>query len=184
MKRLEVLMFAQNDNELWNDGTPGYAQCHITSESMLVVYLKPELLDWSRKNGFREFESYVKSKYYKYSGSRGDHNAMTSCLRIDFGIDSVWKYDGNFSDIRQLIDKGFPVTVGVEYKTAGHILLVTGYDDKGFWVNDPFGERLGSSDQYKINPGRPSEIGKNDYYSLSTFDKIWHNGEGWYRKVL
>ncbi len=185
MPKLDVIFFAQNDNERWIDGAHGNTQCHVTSESMLVAFLKPELLEWSRKNGFREFESYVRSKYYQYTKSRGDHSAMTRTLKNDFKIDSEWRYDGNYSDIRKQIDDGVPVTIGVDYRSVVHIIVVTGYDSFGFFVNDPYGIRSGSNDWYaQINPGRPSEIGKDDYYSLSTFDKVWHNGEGWYRKIL
>ncbi len=185
MKKLDVPFYAQNDNQNWMDRTPGYAQCHITSETMNLMYLKPELVQWSRRNGFKEPESYVRSKYYQYTSMRGNHDAMTLTLERDFGVKSSWNYDGMFSDIKQLIDKEFPVVVGVEYKTAGHIIVVVGYDDKGFWVNDPYGIRSGSSNHYAvINPGLPNLAGKSEYYLNSTFDAIWHNGEGWYREVI
>ncbi len=180
---LDVPFFAQNDNDNWIDGTPGYAQCNITSHAMLLAYLKPEMKVWSKKNGYRELESYMASKFYKYSTSRGDHEAMTKMLSRDFDVQSEWRYDGTFQDIQTQLNRKIPVVIGVDYKTSGHVLVVTGYSAKSFTVNDPYGVRIGISNSYQINPG-DSTLGKNDTYSNSSLDAIWHNGEGWYRKVL
>lgn len=182
MPKLIVPFFAQNDNDPWKpDGMPGYSQCNITSHAMLLAYLKPETVAWSATNGFREIESYLQSKFLKYSSNRGDHLAMTQTLANDFSIQSEWRYNGTFSDIKLMIDNKIPVVIGVEYKTSGHILIVTGYDDKGVTVNDPYGERHGSTNAYSINYGFGSSIGKGDTYSWDLLDKIWYNGEGWYR---
>lgn len=182
MKRLTVPFYAQNDNDAWIDGASGYVQCNITSHAMLLSYLKPEVVDWSKKNGYRELESYMANKFYKYSTNRGDHGAMTSMLSQDFKVKSEWRYDGKFSDIRAQIDRNKPVVIGVDYKVSGHILIVTGYDKDGFYTNDPFGSRNGTSNNYHVNPGN-SNLGKDEYYSTGTLDAIWHSGEGWYRHI-
>ncbi len=182
MKRLQVPFFAQADNDPWIDGASGYVQCNITSHAMLLAYLKPEMVAWSKKNGYREIESYMADKFYQYSTSRGNHQAMTQMLDKDFGIDSEWRYDGKFQDIRNQLDRNKPVVVGVCYSTTGHILILTGYDSNGFWANDPFGSRHGSEDSYDINHGN-SDLGKDEYYRTQTLDDIWYNGEGWYREV-
>lgn len=183
-KILNVPFYAQNDNEPWFDGAHGSVQCELTSTAMLLAYLKPGVVDLSRKNGFVEVESYLKSKYRKYTQSRGNHDATTQCLKNEFGVDSVWRYDLSTKDLVAQIDKGLPVTIGVEYKTAGHIIIVIGYDNKGFFVHDPYGSRNGAQDSYLVDPGH-LDYGKEDHYSFSLIRKIWSmDREGWGRIVL
>ena len=180
--KLDVPYYAQNDNELWSDGTPGYAQCNVTTHAMLCAYLVKGFEDRSKQNGFKEPESYLKSKFYKYSSNRGDHTAMTQALK-EFGIESEWRYDGNFSDIRNQLLRGEPVPIGVNYKTSGHIILVVGFEGDRYLIHDPYGIRDGSLNSYQVNPGYGSTIGKFDTYSQGLLDDIWFSGEGWYRKI-
>lgn len=182
-KLLNVPYFAQNDNELWIDGTPGYAQCNVTAHAMLLAYLIPDFIDRSKKNGFREPESYLKSKFYKYSTDRGNHNAMTQTLQNEFNLRSEWRYNGTLNDIRKQIDQNKPVVIGVDYKVSGHILVVTGYIDSRFVVNDSYGIRNGSTNQYDLNQGYGDQKGKSDVYSTELMNAIWYPGEGWYRFI-
>jgi hypothetical protein len=45
---------------------------------------------------------------------------------------------GTTADLKKALDEGFLVVVGANL-FQGHVLLVTGYDDKGVYVNDPAG---------------------------------------------
>jgi len=47
-------------------------------------------------------------------------------------------YDGTFEGMKQLLDEGKPVIIH-GYFTAGHVVVVTGYDETGYFVNDPAG---------------------------------------------
>lgn len=47
---------------------------------------------------------------------------------------------GSLAGIRANLDKGHPVIIHGYFTTFGHIIVVTGYDKHGFWVNDPNGE--------------------------------------------
>lgn len=182
-KKLDVPFYAQNDNERWIDGAHGNTQCNITAHAMLCSYLIPDFASRSKANGFKEPESYLRSKFYNYSTSRGDHDAMTRCLDKDFGLKTEWRYDGDTKDIERLILNDKPVAVGVDYKMAGHILLVVGFYSGGLLVHDSYGIRAGSSDYYsQINNGN-SDVGAFDRYSWETFNAIWYPGKGWYRDI-
>jgi uncharacterized protein YvpB len=52
--------------------------------------------------------------------------------------------DGSFKDIQTSIDAGNPVIIHGYFTKAGHIIVICGYDDKGFIVNDPYGEYFSS----------------------------------------
>ncbi len=49
------------------------------------------------------------------------------------------QYSGNTEDLKKKIDGGFPVIILVDYgfwvMEAGHFMVVTGYNDQGFFVN-------------------------------------------------
>lgn len=49
-------------------------------------------------------------------------------------------YQGTFNDIRASIDAGHPVVIHGYFTRFGHIVVIRGYDEKGFFVNDPNGE--------------------------------------------
>ena len=184
--RLNVPYYAQNDNEAWiTDGAGGNTQCMVTSTAMLVNFIVKDFEERAIANGFTQPEEYLKSKYYKYSKSRGDHDAMTVCLEREFGIKSIWRYTLNYDDIKSSIRRGIPPILGFHYKIAGHIVIATGFNDDGVFINDPYGVRQGSDDLYTfINPGWGNQRGKNDFYSYSVLKYIWSPGNGWGRIVV
>ena len=184
-KRLKVSYYAQNDNSLdLADGARGATQCNATSHTMLLNFLLPTFAANSKKNGFGEPEDYFKSKLQKYTDSRGDHTAFSTCLFKEFDIVSEWRTDLDHDDVLNSINAGVPIVLGMEYKTAGHIVLATGYDNSFLYINDPYGVRKGGTDFYSIvNPGFGSMNGKDDPYSWATLKYILFNGGGWGRIV-
>jgi hypothetical protein len=187
MKVLTVPYFAQNDNELWG-GRPGNVQCCPTSNAMLAFFMKPDRLLESKNKGFVEPESYYKSLMADcgYGASeRGNHDAHTVVLDKAFGLKTRWYTDLTPNDFKESIDQGFPVVFGMEYKVAGHIAIAVGYNDTGLIINDPYGIRLGSSDQYQeINEGYGSTVGEHDGYSWQLLDRVVFVGGGWGRLAV
>ena len=47
--------------------------------------------------------------------------------------------DGSISELHAELDSGNPVIVHGYFTNAGHVLVVLGYDQHGYWVNDPAG---------------------------------------------
>lgn len=185
-KQLSVPYFAQNDNERWySDGAAGNTQCNATSHAMLLAYLLPDFSKRSKDNGFSEPESYLKSKLEQFGCGRGDHDCFGRAIEKSFGVASEWRMNLSKADLMRSIDAGVPLVIGTEYKSAGHIVIVTGYNNDGVWINDPYGIRLGSANAYQtINPGYGRSEGKNDFYSWGTFRAVWgQDGEGWGRVV-
>jgi hypothetical protein len=60
------------------------------------------------------------------------------------GFKDIFRANGTFRDIQTSIDAGNPVIVHGYFTNAGHIIVIRGYDDKGFFVNDPYGEWFSS----------------------------------------
>ena len=103
------------------------------------------------------------------------HERFLDSIIKDKGYDFfIHKVKGNYDQIRDSIDKGFPVTCSIWIKPwypsgKGHLVLIVGYkeDDAGkltgWIVNDPFGDCLS---QYKNHDG------EKVYYPLADFDKM------------
>jgi uncharacterized protein YvpB len=58
----------------------------------------------------------------------------------DYGLDVDLTLRGSLVDIRRSIAQGRPCIVHGYFTDFGHIIVVRGYDERGFYVNDPFGE--------------------------------------------
>jgi hypothetical protein len=50
-----------------------------------------------------------------------------------------YRRDGSVADMKRLLDEGKPVIVHGYFTGSGHVVVVTGYDDTGYFVNDPAG---------------------------------------------
>ena len=91
--------------------------------------------------------------------------------------------DGTNALLKEQIDKGTPVPVGILHKGSasaptggGHWLVVIGYDEKGFICHDPWGEINHSIGRYN------SSNGEEVHYSYSLFDSRWtvaSDRDGW-----
>lgn len=177
-KLLDVPYLAQNDNEYWN-GASGSVQCAPTSYTMLAYFLKPELFDLDK---FLEPECYYKSEFESlgYSASnRGEHSAHVYTLAKRFGIYGSFRTDLSKDNIIKSIDAGYPVVAAIDYGSAGHVIAIIGYDDRGFIVNDPNGELQGLQGWYKVNYGRnsvdeyESNLGVKDRFSWNLLSKLY-----------
>ncbi|MCL2931941.1 MAG: C39 family peptidase [Trichodesmium sp. MAG_R03] len=176
---LNVPSFTQNDNDNTYHG-PGYRQCNLTSNAMMLAYLKPDLYKSVEKETQREFETYYGEILNRY-GDSTDHTANTKALR-DCGIESYFSTSLTLNDIVDSIKLKIPVVLGVAYKASGHIIVCTGYDlpNQVFYMNDPYGVRFGTSNQYEVGSA------KDDVYSINTMDAIWRDlgpNSGWGRVV-
>jgi len=115
-------------------------------------------------------------------GDSTDANAQVMCLQ-SLGINARFITSGDLSLVKKLLDRGIPVPCGILHKGpasapcgGGHWVCVVGYDDKGFIVNDPWGEIRNSDGVYV------SQYGEHVHYSYSLFDTRWtvaSSNDGW-----
>lgn len=131
---------------------PGGRQCCLTVHSMCANYLLDgDLHKQAIAKGYVEAEDLYGEVLYQY-GDTTNPQAHTPAMK-DFGLDSYFTYTGSIKDLLLCLDKDVPVPMGVAYKASGHYILGVGYNEKGVYIHDPFGIRIGTTDNYDPSPG-------------------------------
>ena len=119
---LEVDYYSQWNNFYNPEGT-----CGLTSAAMLMNY-------WDKSSPKPD------EIYERYGGhTRGQRPDTLAEIYGDYGFKSHFSRVSSRSDIKQLLNKGFPVVLHGDFTVNGHIILIKGYNHLGFIVNDPAG---------------------------------------------
>lgn len=160
-----------------NNGPEGYRQCQSSSIAMVLKYL-----DVKGINDDVDYLPYV-NKY----GDTTTKLAHCGALK-DLNVEATFKQNLDAQDVKDQIDKGLPVVAGILHhgtpddpKGSGHYVVITGYSDTHWLVQDPYGELdLVSGTWEQTSP----TAGKNQKYSFKNMDPRFFvggksNGWGW-----
>ncbi|WP_088242342.1 C39 family peptidase [Calothrix rhizosoleniae] len=158
---LKVPYLSQRDNEYRPSGT-----CNITSVAMCLQYFgikqttKPQLED----------ELFLK---LKENGWRRHYHSDLNKLFHLYGVNNTFYTECPWSRIKEHLAKGNPVIYSGKFTSFGHIIVIRGYDHKGWWVNDPWGEYFSS--------GYVNKSGANLHYSYDLLQRLSYSGRnhGW-----
>ena len=154
-KTKSIPYFYQYENEREPGGT-----CGITSVAMVLGYFKevrePDVL------------------YDIYGKARGQSPHEVAGIMREEGLYSSSTYTGNRQDIKKHLDAGRLIILHGDFTDSGHIIVLKGYDSKGWKVNDPAGllaEGYGTGSK-----------GENLHYSFnSEYDSLFsYDGDIWY----
>ena len=172
--KLDVEYFYQRDNSVNLFGT-GDRQCKLTCSAMLAQHVlkwagMKTLRQMQKEGGFVEPES-VYAKYLKKYGDTIYNEPHIKALR-DLGIEAKYISKLGMDGLVDLLQRGVPVPLSVDYKSGGHIVLAVGFnvENKNFWIHDPYGIRDGAAHRYR---DRSSLAGKYDIYSWDLLKKLW-----------
>jgi hypothetical protein len=100
-----------------------------------------------------------------------------------YGFDATLSRSAYVSDMQSEIEAGRPFLLGADFTDeSGHFLVVTGYDSKGFWVNDPAGywdEASFSPQKGYVARGQcPTVTGKGRHYNYRAVVRAFDRGRG------
>jgi Peptidase_C39 like family len=158
--QLDVPYKSQRDNLLNPDGA-----CNVTSLAMCLAFfglgpsgeygqLEDELYDYAERKGL----------------SRHDPHDLAQIVQA-YGYRDKFRTDATFAQVKEWLCDGKPAVVHGYFTDFGHILVLTGYDDQGFIVNDPFGEWFEWG--YDRNaPGEPDTKGQGLRYSYGLITRL------------
>ena len=119
---LDVPYYYQYDNS----NEPG-ATCGLTSASMVLGYWTQQTVD-------------PDSLYRSYGKSQGQSPEGLAQLYSWEGLYSRSGRDATRAELMQHLDAGRPVVVHGDWTSAGHIVVLVGYTETDWIVNDPAGD--------------------------------------------
>jgi hypothetical protein len=173
------LKYLRNFPYFWqqDNGSEGWRQCQTSSIAMCLKYL-----------GVKGIKDDV--DYLRYVNKHGDTTTRYAQFKAlaDLGVVATFKTNLDAQDIKNQINKGKPVAVGILHRGnvdsprgGGHFIVITGYSDSdSYWlVQDPFGQLdLGGGNWLSQGP----TSGKNQHYSFRNMDpRLFVSGgaDGW-----
>lgn len=127
--KLDVPYRSQIDNR----HNPG-GSCNVTSVAMCLLWgdvtsrdkkvqLEDELYDYMETNNL--------NRHYPHD--------LATVVR-NYGLNDVFTVSGRLNAVKSHLKAGKPVITHGYFTDFGHIIVLVGYDDKGFLVHDPYGE--------------------------------------------
>ena len=128
---LPVPYYSQRDNKYHPTGT-----CNITCVAMLLAYYGiPQRLD----NCQYEDELF---QYLKEEKLRRHYHTDLQKVCHSYGLKTKFDAETQWTKVKKSLASGNPVIISGKFTNYGHIIILRGYDDKGFFVNDPWGEHM------------------------------------------
>ena len=116
-----------------DDSNVGVSGCCPTTLSMVVVYLTH-----NREASPIAVAKYSKEAGYSVDGSGSSWTLISEgCMHYGVKAKSVALDE---SRMKAELDEGHPIVVNVgpgDFTDTGHFMVITGYDDEGFSINDP-----------------------------------------------
>ncbi|MCU0540771.1 MAG: C39 family peptidase [Oscillatoriaceae cyanobacterium Prado104] len=130
--KLNVPFKSQLDNRLNPTGA-----CNVTSIAMCLAYFGVE------PQGVDQLEDELFQYMLRKGLSRHSPEDLAQVVR-DYGKKDDFTVWGTFERCRDHLAAGNPCVIHGYFTSFGHIIVLVGYDDKGFIVHDPYGEWFSS----------------------------------------
>lgn len=151
---------SQTDNELNPSGA-----CNVTSVAMCLSHLGIR-----GDASYFQLEDQVYQRCLDNDWSRHDPLGLKAVAESYPNIRDHLTTNGSLIDIKQALTSGQPCVIHGYFTRFGHIVAVHGFDDKGLFVNDPWGEWFDWG--YFRNDEDYPERGKNVHYSWGLISRL------------
>jgi uncharacterized protein YvpB len=173
---LDIPYFYQYQNQL----SPGVT-CQNTSIAMVLKHY-----------GWRGIPDQITSEFGKnYAQSPAGLADVFNTLSSRSGLSKkiVPNTSGSLEGLKRELDQGNPVIIHGYFTGAGHVVVVVGYDQNGYWVNDPAGKWSQNFKGGYPNAYQEPNVGKKIYYRKSAFESAVATSNGssylplWYHAI-
>lgn len=128
--KLKVPYFSQLNNL-----RDPYRTCNVTSIAMCLAY-------WGKKSkspGIIQLEDELDEYMESADLNRYSPTDLAKVVSA-YGCKDDFTDRGNIALLQKALAAGTPCVIHGYFTNAGHIVTVTGCDNDGLWVHDPYGE--------------------------------------------
>ncbi len=165
--RLEVPYKSQTDNFYNPTGS-----CNVTSIAMGLEYFGVQ-----KKTTIQQLEDELYISMQQLGLSRHSPADLATMV-TRYGIKDKLAFNATIEGVQKHLEGGNPAVTHGYFTSFGHIIVLVGYDERGFIVHDPYGEWF--PDGYDRNDNRNNEKGKFLYYSYDLIRRTCiPDGEFW-----
>jgi GH24 family phage-related lysozyme (muramidase) len=154
---LNVPYFSQRDNENEPSST-----CNITCVAMCLAFYG------IKAQGSRQLEDELYAEVKKKGWDKYTHDDLSKLLKAN-GLLNQFSTEASWDSVKGHLGSGNPVIISGKFTKSGHIIVLRGYNDQGFWVNDPWGEWFAT--------GYQNKSGNNLHYSYRLCNSISYGGD-------
>lgn len=127
---LSIPYFKQLDNQYNPSGS-----CNVTSVAMCLCYLNV-MGDGSKP----QLEDQMYQRCVEHNWDRHSPQGLKNLIESYPGCKDDLTLTGSLPDIRKALDEGKPCIVHGYFTGSGHVIVIRGYNNVDFIVNDPYGE--------------------------------------------
>jgi uncharacterized protein YvpB len=166
--KLPVPYKSQRDNSQNPDGA-----CNVTSIAMCLEFFKV-----ARRRSSGQFEDELYTYALEHNLSRHNPYDLAKIVQA-YGAKDAFDSHAKVDAVKAWLSSGKPAVTHGYFTSFGHIVVLVGYDSKGFIVHDPYGEWFASG--YDRNdPAGKNDKGKFLHYSYDLIHKTCaYDGEFW-----
>ncbi|ANV88510.1 C39 family peptidase [Picosynechococcus sp. PCC 7117] len=157
---LKVPYFSQRDNKIRPSQT-----CNVTSMAMVIAFYD---LDPNPKDQVQLEDEITRYMVNKWGNRSIYYHGLISQAFNNWGVKSRFSTTTSWRAIKEHLQSGHPVIYSGRFTRSGHIIVLRGFDDKGCWVNDPWGEWFSS--------GYQATSGENLHYSWNMMHRLSYGG--------
>ncbi|PPT06589.1 hypothetical protein CKA32_003050 [Geitlerinema sp. FC II] len=121
-------------SQLDNVNNP-HGSCNVTCVAMCLTYLgHPAIGD-----GGRQLEDELYQYCLDYGLSRHSPIDLAKLVRA-YGYKDDFQPDAKWGEVKEWLASGNPIITHGWFTRSGHIIVIRGYNERGWIVNDPYGE--------------------------------------------
>jgi GH24 family phage-related lysozyme (muramidase) len=160
----EVVLKIPYLSQLDNTRDP-YSTCNVTSVAMCMAYFGRPV----RNSRGEQLEDELDNYCFENHLSRHSPTDLAR-LAIAYGYHDEFQPDARWNDVKAWLAKGNPIIVHGYFTKSGHIIVIGGYNSKGWVVFDPYGEWYKSG--YDRNDASNPTKGAGLTYSYGMMERL------------
>lgn len=154
--QLQVPYLSQRDNLI-----DPYKTCNVTCVAMILSYY-----GFNKQDKNKQLEDILAQHLLDIGANRYSHEVLRKLIE-EYNLKDNFTMNGDYNEMKKYLLEGKPLIISGKFTASGHIIVLTGFNDKGFFVNDPYGNYM--SKYTDVN-------GKNLLYTYKDIYEVSYGG--------